>query len=674
MVMFLAVAASAQETSDSGRSWALLIGVQDYHQASRLRYTINDVREISHTLQDRGGYEPENVLEIIDNAQNPRFQPLRSSLLSAIPFWLKKPAENDRILVYFSGHGVRDKEGKLYLAPIDCDPKNPTETAVAAEWFRQQLAACKAKQKLLIIDACHAGSEKGDDDKSDAVPADLLAQFFRDTENVVTIASSTADQKSQLWEDKKQSLFSYWLRQGLKGHADRDGDSKVTIDELYQYTHRTVTHSARVLFPREQTPVRIVRPGTIGVPTVVDLQPQPLEQVLADMAEQLAWAMQERRLEKVGVLEFVSDSPVGELLGADFGILGRWSAQELERRLIDQGTGKFSVVNRRRLQSALSQQEFGINDLGSPTALATLSERAGGMPAIVVGALRSRAGRVVTLQCELLLTDSDESGGVVSGSALLSEDQWAMLGKSVAVRPEDRRPEFTPPGQTPRPVEDRVVDRLDSRAQGGHPHLDPAFPFRVKIVVDGKERQPIYRGNDMFVGLSKGENYEVWIENQSGQVGHMRLLVDGLNTLPEDEPLKGVAVSQIGRPISDLSEARAWVLDPQGEGVVAIKGVPTWAVRGFVKQTGAQGKLDKFLVVDAQDSLAARQEFTEQIGLITAAFYAPKGGSRGPLGTARGEERGEKIGDYKGEKQVGNLLGVVHIRYVEAAALKSAGR
>ena len=121
----------------------------------------------------------------------------------------------------------------------------------------------KAGFKLLVIDACHAGSEKGEDDKTSKrqAAAKDLGEAFRDLEGVVTLASSTADQKSLIWEDKQQSLFSFWLNQGLKGHADADNDGNVDIDELYKYVFRQVTHSAKLHFPRPQTPVRIVRPG-----------------------------------------------------------------------------------------------------------------------------------------------------------------------------------------------------------------------------------------------------------------------------------------------------------------------------------------------------------------------------------------------------------------------------
>jgi hypothetical protein len=663
--------ACAQPNADSARKWALLIGIEKYHRASPLRYTINDVKQIANTLTDRGDYNEDCILEIVDSAPNPRYQPFRVSLLAELPRFLKKPGPDDHVLVYFSGHGFKDQDGKLYLAPIDCDPADAAATGIAVEWFREQIASCKAETKLLVLDACHAGEEKGEDD-TQSVSAKELGTMFRDLAGVLTLASSTSDEKSQIWEEKEQSLFSFWLNEGLKGHADRDSDASVTVDELYAYVYRHVVHSAKLHFPRPQTPVRIVRSGTLGVPEVTRLKPQRLRQVLADIAEQLSWSMQERQLSKVGVLEFTNDTKLGELLGADFGLLGRYCAEELARRLMDFGIGKFDVVDRRRLQSALDAQRFGLKDLGSPDALQGLAERVGGSPAIALGTLQNRTGRVVALQCSLMRTDQDGLAGMAGGTAILNESEWAMLGRSVQVRPDDRRPEIPSGGQTPRPIEEVVIDRLDDRSEGAHPLQDPDFPFRVRIMVKTRgrrlptEREAYFRGNEMFVPLRKGEVYEIWVDNRTEQPALMRLLVDGLDTLPKKAAEKDMVVEGTAeRPGSiaqrrvNLDAARAWYLDPKVQ--------TTFAVRGFFSATSEGGKYNEFVVVDEQHSLAARERFTDQIGMITAAFYSPKAGSRA-VGTGLGTERSSTLQEKK-KVQVGDLRAVIHIRYVEPDTL-----
>ena len=239
-------------------------------------------------------------------------QPLKTSMMTELPNWFKRVGPNDMILVYFSGHGFRDSAGKLYLAPLDCDPANAAATGVPVEWLREQIASCKARDKLLVLDACHAGSEKGEDD-GPSVAAKDLGNEFENLAGVMTIASSEATEKSQIWDEKQQSLFSYWLNQALKGHADQNGDGVVEVHELYDFVYRNVTHTAQARFPRPQTPVRIVRPGIVSVPVVEQLQPQTLRQLLNDIADQLADNIADRKLEKVGVLEFTNDTPVGEL-------------------------------------------------------------------------------------------------------------------------------------------------------------------------------------------------------------------------------------------------------------------------------------------------------------------------------------------------------------------------
>lgn len=643
---------SACASGSEGSRWAILIGVEGYQNGvPPLKFTIRDVSQVAQTLGDRGGYLPSHILELTEeNARRDR-QPYRSTLLERLPEWLKKPGPHDSVLVYFSGHGFQDKRtGKTYLAPLDVDQSRLAETGVPVEWFRDQLAACSAATKLLIIDSCHAGSEKGD--APTGISAEALGTVFRKLEGVVTIASSTADQSSLIWPERQQSLFSYYLNQGLKGHADSDENGEVDIDELYKYVFRNVQYTASQRFFHKQEPVRIVRSGAF-MPVVIELKPQKLNVLLRDMAEQLSVAMEEHRFGKVGVLEFTTDTKRGEMLGGDFGSLGRRCAAEMERRLLEQSDGRFSVIDRARLQNMLAAQHFSIDDLGSPDSLRRLNEAAHGLPVIAHGTIQDRVGRRISIRCKLCQTTSDEVAGWAGGTAVLSPSDWAELGLSASLKdgPGDPSPASAQPlGATPSAQEsEQAIEKLDAESHRPHPLADPNFPYRVSIWVEGRERRGSFQGNEYFVPLSQGERYELRVENRTSKVVELRLLVDGLNTLPERLGAKGVQTIAWAQPVA-LETASAWELDPQLGSV--------FAVRGFATKLGAEGKLRPFVVVDDDKSLASRARFTEQLGLITAAFYTAVPQTRG-TGVL-----GEEDTPFRTSRLVPkDLLAVVHLRY-----------
>jgi hypothetical protein len=401
--------------------------------------------------------------------------------------------------------------------------------------------------------------------------------------------------------------------------------------------------------------------GVEGTPVVVRVKPTDLTTLLNDMAEQIALAAEDKKLEKVGVMEFSGKSGLGELLGANFGTLGLWCSEWLEKRLFTVAAGAFGVTNGKVLRATLKEQRFTLDDLSKPDRLKKLSQSLNGLSSLAEAAFLSREGRVVTLQCQLTKIDGNELAGTAGGVALLNESEWAMLGKSAVLTSQDLLPP-PPSGDTtpPQDPQTTVVEKLDQKAKGPNPLADPSFEFPVKVMVGGRERPGVAKGNQWVVPLRKGETYELYVENRSGQPVCLRLLVDGLNTLPDLEmaKTKGVATYVWGQHVN-LSDARAWVLDPS-KLATARK---LWRISGFVTETGENGKLREFVVSTGDQSLAAKRKYSQDIGMITAAFYDPVPRSRG-LGTIPGEERRERL-PVDTQITPGNLRAVINIRYVD---------
>ena len=387
--------------------------------------------------------------------------------------------------------------------------------------------------------------------------------------------------------------------------------------------------------------------------------PTTLRESLSDMSEELATAMRAQQLTRVGVIEFLPgslDAKIKAQLGGDPGLLGRWCAAELEKQMANRAGGHYEMVAGKALQKSLSDEKLPFKDLHT-SAVKNLLVEGKKVPVIAEGRISARTGRTISFYCALKSTDTLDVLAEASSTASLDESEWAMIGRSVALSGGDRTPEL---GGGPPEV--KLAEAMEEKSKGPHPLLDKSFPFRVDVMVGGKKRELVFDGanNNCYVPLSKGEVYSIQIENNSANAVLMRLLVDGLNTLPETEKeTKGVYTTLVAKRVN-LDEAAAWKLDPAQTRVYSIP--------GYFESTGEQGKYRQFEVVDAEESTAARQKFTEQIGIITAAFYAPKGKSRG-LGTKAGAQKAGATELYD-DVDPGNLLGVVHIHYVEPEAIK----
>ena len=566
----------------------------------------------------------------------------------------------DRVLLYFSGHGFRDAQNRLYLAAVDCDPE---AGGIPVGWLRKQLVACRASAKLLILDTCHAGSARSALDRK-AASAKELGDFFEQTEGLVTLAACRGRQQSYIWPEKNHSFFTYWLIQGLRGNADREPLGQITINELDDYVTRKVKWSvARRFANARQQPVRLQGPNVTET-VVLELQPIDLKTLLDHLAEQMDVLVRLNEIERVGIVPQFATDPAGHVLGLQYGTLSTQCPVDLANRLAAKSLDEYRVTSINATRELLQSRGISPKDLGK---WRTRGIRVQGhdLPALVVGRIDRLDGNRLSLQCQLVDLTTGDILGTAGGSARLCASELAMQGTSGVTVPVSTQ-------QTP--IEESPSDgREQAQIQSGrvHPLADPDFPYRVWIEVkdaDGKfhKREGTVRGKDYYVRLAKGEVYRVCFKKTNPGETFVKVLVDGLNTLPEPSQVKGIDVEPVAsnqlqqaQPVN-LAEAQAWgAIEPNEEYFIA----------GFFSWTGDDPRYDEFKVVDAPSALAARTGYTDQIGLITVAFYdcmkkspAPRSGQRG-LGTGLGRRYRTNLETYTGPYQPGRLLAVVHIRY-----------
>ena len=112
------VASPSEVITPGGVGWALLVGVGQYPEIeggsiSTLRAPTKDVDALYRFLTDpqKGGFKPENVTRLKDQAATKEAIGIELKEISI------KAAENDLVLIYFSGHGFRPEGATVDGAP-----------------------------------------------------------------------------------------------------------------------------------------------------------------------------------------------------------------------------------------------------------------------------------------------------------------------------------------------------------------------------------------------------------------------------------------------------------------------------------------------------------------------------------------------------------------------------
>ncbi|MBD2611963.1 caspase family protein [Nostoc punctiforme FACHB-252] len=218
---------------------ALLIGVSEYGEGiPPLSAPLNDVEAMQQVLQNPklGDFDR------VEPLSNPGLIEMRKAIVK-----LFKEADNkdDLVLLYFSGHGLynQDNEDHLYLANRISANDDFEATAVEANFIQVRLNLCRAKRRVVILDACFSGAYANCwEAKGDSV-VNIKQQLEQQlgAKGSVVLTSSSATEKSFENKDSKLSLYTKHLVNGIRsGAADKDNDGNIFIYELHDYAKEKV--------------------------------------------------------------------------------------------------------------------------------------------------------------------------------------------------------------------------------------------------------------------------------------------------------------------------------------------------------------------------------------------------------------------------------------------------
>ena len=217
---------------------ALIIATDQYEDKG-LRQLISpahDAEALAGVLKepDIGGFEVKTLL-------NETSHRIRREIEA---FFIDR-TRDDLLLLYFSCHGIKDEDGRLYYSTTDTDRKLLRATAIESGFVNDIMQRSRSRKQVLLLDCCYSGAfARGMITKADKKVI-TRNDFEGEGRGRVVLTASDAMQYSfegdQVEGKGIPYVFTGNLVRGLKsGEADRDADGHITIDELYDYVHDRV--------------------------------------------------------------------------------------------------------------------------------------------------------------------------------------------------------------------------------------------------------------------------------------------------------------------------------------------------------------------------------------------------------------------------------------------------
>jgi len=224
-------------------SWAVIIGIDKYQYSDPLNYAVKDAEAVRNMLINKFDYPEENIRYLTDE----------EATLSNIKLNLGEVAisagENDRILVFYSGHGETlegaDGSKKGYIIPYEGKQDNPFGTGFSMSEIATTAQMSKAKHMLFLMDACYSGLMKYNVKGLSKTDKQGYLSTVANEKARQLITAGDGNQQVIEKDEWQHSAFTKNLIEGLDSwDADFNGDGYITADELGLYLRENVTEDS----------------------------------------------------------------------------------------------------------------------------------------------------------------------------------------------------------------------------------------------------------------------------------------------------------------------------------------------------------------------------------------------------------------------------------------------
>ncbi len=251
--------------------YTLTVGIDQYFFLNRLRKAAQDAQDF-HDLLLQSRVDRQNALMLLDD------QATKTNILNALSQLARSVTENDKVIIFFSGHGVQlqDLTKEEYLCPVDTNFADLENTLISSKELTRAFNAIHAGQFICIFDACHAGGV-GEIKHAGLAIKDGVSEnsytLLSQGKGRVILASSLPDEVSWEIDTMRNGLFTNFLLEGLRGKAARQ-NGEVWLSALFGYVSEQIPrHRPQHPYLKSETQDIVILTGATPKDTRHILQP-----------------------------------------------------------------------------------------------------------------------------------------------------------------------------------------------------------------------------------------------------------------------------------------------------------------------------------------------------------------------------------------------------------------
>ncbi len=238
----------AYKLAERPADFAVVVGVGKYSDVPEAQFAERDAQTVRDHLLALG-FPSRNVVHL--SGEKAGYKGIEKFVETWLP---RNVDERGQVVFYFSGHGALDAQsGQAYLLPYDGDPNFLENTGYPIRRLYEKLAALKAREIIVAMDACFSGAGGRSVLAKGARPLVMKVNTAAVPEKLTVFAAASGDQITSTLEDQGHGIFTYYFLKGLSGGA-KDGSGRITAKGLYNYLKPKVQDAARRQ-NRDQEPV-----------------------------------------------------------------------------------------------------------------------------------------------------------------------------------------------------------------------------------------------------------------------------------------------------------------------------------------------------------------------------------------------------------------------------------